>query len=262
MPDLPRPVTAAGEGVARHPVVQHGARLGYAVSGALHILMGVLALRLALGDTRAEPDQSGALTALAATPVGWLLLGLCLLGFLLLAVWQGVQVVRRNPVGGRGRAAAKAIVYLVLAGGALGFLIGRPSSSVAQTSDITARLLAWPLGWLLVAVVGVAVVGVGCFHLVKGARQSFRDDLVEDPGRGVVVLGMVGFLAKGLALIAVGALFVQASWTHDPTKSTGLDGALNALLRLPAGSLLVGAVGLGFAAYGLYSFARARYAHT
>ncbi len=158
--NLPDPRAVADE-AARHPALQLGARLGYAVSGVLHLLMGGLAVQLATGNTRAEPDQSGALAALAVTPVGWLFLGLVVLGFALLAAWQILQMVRRNPVGGRGKAAAKALVYLALAGGAAGFLTGRPTSSVQQSRDVTALLLGWPAGWVLVGVVGLAVVGVG-----------------------------------------------------------------------------------------------------
>ena len=40
----------------------------------------------------------------------------------------------------------------------------------------------------------------------------------------------------------------------------GLDGALRALLALAYGPLLVGAVGVGFIAYGFFCLFRARYA--
>lgn len=268
-PDVPQPVEdaaravgAVAEAAAQHPVVQGGARLGYAVSGALHLLMGMLAVRLALGDHQAEPDQSGALATLAGSPFGWALLALCIAGFVLLGAWNAVQVVRRRPIGSRVKAAAKGVLYLALAGGAVGFLEGTAESSSTQTRDATALLMGLPLGTLLVGLTGVAVVGVGVFHVVKGGWRRFVHDLVEHPATAVVALGVLGYVAKGLALVGVGVLFVQAAWLHDPARSTGLDGALSTLLQWLAGPSIVGAIGLGFAAYGLYSFARARYART
>ena len=64
----------------------------------------------------------------------------------------------------------------------------------------------------------------------------------------------------GEALALVGGLFVSAALTADPTKAKGLDGALRSLLALPLGRVLLILVAVGLAAYGIYSFARARYA--
>ncbi len=76
----------------------------------------------------------------------------------------------------------------------------------------------------------------------------------------MVRLGRLGYVAKGVALGIVGVLFLVAAATHDPGKAGGLDAALRALLGVPAGGVFVSLVALGFACFGVYSFARARYA--
>jgi hypothetical protein len=76
----------------------------------------------------------------------------------------------------------------------------------------------------------------------------------------VTVLGVVGYVAKGLALVAVGVLFAVAAVTFDPSKAKGLDGALKALAHLPFGTVILVAVGIGVIAYGVYLGARARLA--
>lgn len=112
--------------------------------------------------------------------------------------------------------------------------------------------------------IGLGVLASGVWHVIKGARQKFLEDLRATPGgelgRGVRVLGTIGYVAKGLALAAVGVLFAVAAWQADPDEAQGLDGAISSLRDLPAGPLMVAAIGVGFAAYGLYAFARARYA--
>jgi hypothetical protein len=51
-----------------------------------------------------------------------------------------------------------------------------------------------------------------------------------------------------------------AAWTADAQDVKGLDGALKSFLALPFGRALLTVVALGIAGYGVYSFARARYA--
>lgn len=48
--------------------------------------------------------------------------------------------------------------------------------------------------------------------------------------------------------------------TARELSARGLDGALQSRLDLPAGAWLLTATALGFAAYGVYCVARARYA--
>ena len=62
-------VRASAARAQRSPAVEKGARLGYAASGLLHLLLGWLALQLVLGHA-ATADQTGALAALAATGLG------------------------------------------------------------------------------------------------------------------------------------------------------------------------------------------------
>ena len=71
---------------------------------------------------------------------------------------------------------------------------------------------------------------------------------------------VLGYIAKGLALVVVGVLFLIAAWTQRASEATGLDGALHKLLGLPYGRIVLAVVAAGFAAYAVYSFARARYA--
>ncbi len=244
---------------ADHPIIEAGARLGYAASGLLHLVLAWLALQLAIGRGGGSADQTGAMSQLAGTAVGGALLWVLLAGFVLLGLWQVTEAVARRGKD-RVKPAAKAVVYAALAFSTVSVIQGSAGSSDQQTQSATARLMSQPAGVWLVGVVGAGVVAVGVFHVVKGARAGFLKDLRERPRRWVVVIARLGYLGKGLALGAVGALFAAAAITHDPAEAGGLDQALHRLLALPAGPVLVAAIAVGFACYGLYSFARARYA--
>lgn len=257
-------VKSAARRAGDHPAVEMGARLGYAASGLLHLLMGWIAVRVATGSgSGGTADQSGALGTLAKAPGGGLVLWLAVAGFALLALWQLSDTVT-GGLGGetsdRVKAGAKAVLYAALAWTSLSFARGSGSSSRQQTRDFTASLLRAPGGRVLVGLVGLVVLGVGVYHVTKGWQKKFLRDLREDPGTWAVRAGQVGYVAKGVALGVLGVLFVLAGVRRTAKDAAGLDAALRTLRDVPAGSVLLIAIGLGIAAYGIYSFARARYA--
>jgi hypothetical protein len=120
--------------------------------------------------------------------------------------------------------------------------------------------MAKPFGQVLVAAVGLAVIGVGIYHVVKGWKRKFLADLDSNPGPWVVKAGRFGYIAKGIALAVVGVLFGLAALHENAKEATGLDGALRSFLGAPFGRVILTLVALGFVAYGIYSFARARHA--
>ena len=248
--------------VADHRLVDAGVRAGYAVSGLLHLLIAWLGLQVAFGRKGANADPSGALALVAGNPLGLIVLVAIVVAFVLLAVWQLGECVRGPDTGDRVKAGAKALVYLSLAWSAVLFLMGVGTSGQAQAKDATATLMDLPFGPVLVVVVGIGVAAVGGYHIFKGWTERFRSDLVSTPSRSIVLAGKVGYIAKGVALIAVGIGLVTAGVTSRASKSQGLDGALHYLVELPWGQPVVVLVAAGFAAFGVYSFSRARRAKT
>ena len=83
-----RDVTRAAGNVESQPLVQTGARVGYAVNGLLHLLIGWIALQLAWSGSGKTADQSGALQTLAANTLGRFTLWVAVVGFLALGLWQ------------------------------------------------------------------------------------------------------------------------------------------------------------------------------
>ncbi|WP_300676484.1 DUF1206 domain-containing protein [Nocardioides sp.] len=256
-------VTRVARRAGNHDALTGAARVGFVVNGLLHLLIGWIALQVAFGGHRSgngKADQSGALSTLADNTLGHVLLWVAVAGFLGLALWQLTETITGAELGDKIKAGAKTVVYLAVGWTALTFARGGSSSSGRQSRTFTARLLDAPMGVVLVVVIGLAVVAVGAYHVYKGVTTGFLDELTEHPGLTVVRLGQVGYVAKGVALAVVGCLFVGAALRHDPHEASGLDGALRTLREAPAGQALLAVVAVGLMAYGLFSFARARYA--
>ncbi|MEO5981323.1 MAG: DUF1206 domain-containing protein [Pedococcus sp.] len=261
-------VKQAASEASDHPALEAAARVGYATSGLLHLLIGWITLQVAFGGGGKNADQSGALASLAGNSAGKVALWIGVVGFVGLALWQVADAVVGHPGddkdawGGRAKAAGKAVVYLALAWSAFQFARGRSSggSSSKQSVDFTASLLEKPGGRILVVLIGIAIIGVGAYHVYKGATKKFLEDLVDHPGTWATRAGQVGYIAKGAALVIVGFLFALAGIHQQAKEASGLDGALKSLRDQAFGTTLLVVMALGFAAFGLYGFARAKHA--
>ncbi|HYN66497.1 MAG TPA: DUF1206 domain-containing protein [Ornithinibacter sp.] len=255
--------TSTARQAGNSQVVEWGARLGYAVLGLIHLLIAWIAIKVAwgIGGGSTNADTSGALETLTASGTGVVLLWVCVVGFLLLAVWQLFEAaLGHGETTDRVKAGAKGVTYLFFAWTTFKVGQGASSSAEKQTEDFTAGLMGSPGGRLLVAVLGLVVLGVAGYHVYKGWTKKFLEDLTEHPGDWAVTAGRIGYVAKGVALVIVGFFFLVAAWQADPDKAQGLDGALKTVKDQPFGPFLLTLVAAGIAAYGVYSFARSRYA--
>ena len=243
------------------------ARVGHAVNGLLHILIGGIALGVAFGSG-GQADQGGALTQLASSPGGVFLLWVVTIGLWALGLFEILETLRVPGSGKdawmkRAKEAGKAIAYLAIGFTAFTFATGGTSSSSGQSQGLTAQLLASPGGVFLVVLLGLGVIAIGVYFVMKGTKKKFLEDVdlpAGKTGRSVTTLGRVGYISKGIAIGVVGILFCIAAFTHDPSEATGLDGALKTLAALPLGTVILAVIALGLIAYGIYCFARAKYA--
>ena len=259
----------AAEAASNTKALDVVARSGFAVMALLHIVIGAIAIALALGQPgQAEP--TGAIEQLAANPWGPAVMWACLVGCAGLSLWQLSEATlraRRLPAGKRiGKLISSG--FLAVAYGSVGlsfagFAVGLRGDSGDSTKDFSTALIRGPFGVPALIALGLTVIGVGVYFIVKGVRKQFKVELhhFEGTRRGRVIsgLGVAGHVAKGVALILVGLLFVVAAARNQPGESTGLDGSLKALRDHPAGPYLLVAIAAGLISYGLFALIRARF---
>jgi hypothetical protein len=107
--------------VARSRTLRGLARVGLVGRAVLYALIGVLALRIAVGAETREADKTGAVQSVAGQPFGATLLWLMAVGFVAMTLWQASVA----GSGGRLRverveAALRTAVYLLIVGTMLG----------------------------------------------------------------------------------------------------------------------------------------------
>ena len=249
------------------------ARGGYAANGVVHILIGVIAVVVAAGGDGAT-DQSGALMTIAAVPLGFVALWAIAILLCALGVWQVLEgILAPTPTddrpgvarmwGQRIGAWGQAAIFIGLGVIAGSVALGAQIDTERAVEYASRGLLSIPGGPIVLTLIGLGIGIAGVVFIVMGLRRSFRNR-IEIPdhgfGKNLAALGLVGFVAKGIALAIVGVLLVAASLSGDADTAGGLDGALRALLSLDLGPWLVAVVGAGFIAYGVFCLFRARFA--
>ena len=259
----------AAEAASNSTWLDVAARSGFAVMAVLHIVIGAIAIALVLG-VPGQADPTGAIEQLAANPWGPAVMWAAFSACAGLSLWQLSEATLRARHLPRGERLGKLISsgFLAVAYGSVGlsfagFALGQRGDSGDSTRDFSTALVQSPFGVPALVGLGLTIIGVGVYFIVKGFGKRFKDELHHfegtHRGRLISVLGVTGHVAKGLALILTGLLFVIAAATNNPSSSTGLDGSLKALRDHPFGPYLLLAIGTGFIAYGGFALVRARF---
>jgi hypothetical protein len=269
--ELKQAVNAA-ENVTNSRTLEVLARAGFAASGVLHLLVGAIAIRLAMGGA-GNADFSGAVAELATQPAGPFLLWASFAACAALALWQVNDAIfdynhlpTKQKVGRKAKAVLQALVYAGLALTLMSFAMGTGSGGDNQkaASDLTFTLIKAPGGVAILVILGAAIAVTGVVYGIRGLRKSFEKHLVMPTNpkvrTAVRALGVVGYVAKGAVLLLTGLLIVIATLQAHPEDSTGLDGGLRALRHQPFGVYLLAAVGAGLICYGVFMIVRARLA--
>lgn len=254
------------------------ARIGLVAKGVSFGIVGVLAIKLALGHGGEATSRQGALATLADESFGKVLLVLLAFGFAAYAIWRFVQAfAEREDDEGEAKGEAKkwgkrigyvgrGLIYAALAVTAVKLLTnsGGGESQNEQARKSTAMALDWPAGRWLVGLVGLAIIGAGIWNLYRGLTRKFEDrwrsgEMSETERRWGGRIGFAGHLARAVVFGLIGLFITKAAVEYDPKESIGLDGALQKLVNTDYGPYLLGLTAVGLICYGLYCFVDARY---
>jgi hypothetical protein len=266
------PVSTLTRQAERSAPVEIFGRIGMVCYGAVHVIVGYLAVRIATVDGGQRADQNGALKEIGSTSAGGIVLWVLAIGLFAFAVWQLLlaavgftwHIRKRTRIVKRLGACVRAVVGAAIAVLAIKLATGNGGAdSNERSKTFTGRLLELPAGRLLVGLAALIVIGFGIGAIVTGVRQTFMRDLntFELPAgtqRWVRRLGTIGYAAKGVAIGIVGVLLGIAALQRNAGKAGGLDAALHTLAAQPLGPYLLVAVAVGLAAFGIYCFAAAR----
>jgi hypothetical protein len=247
-------------------------RAGLTARGVMYVLIGIIAVQIAVQGSQQQADRAGAVRLVAQTALGTIALWLLVAGFAGMALWRLSEAAGGSPGPGGRKATTRlaslavAVFYAVVTYGILKYAlgIGQLSSSDTQSQDLTAAALKHPGGQWIVAIAGVIVVIAGLCFMYSAARLTFLRYLQLGSAsartrKAVTQLGRIGGIARGLVFATIGVFLVIAAKDADPAQAKGIDSALRALAHTPLGPVLLAIVALGLVTFGIYSWCEARW---
>jgi hypothetical protein len=155
-------------------------------------------------------------------------------------------------------------LYLATAWFALQLALGSAGESGDATHDMTATLMAKPLGQWLVGLVGAVVLGSALYQMYLAYSARFteclkREEMTHEQYQAASWAGRLGYGARSVAFTLIGGFLIVAAWRAQPDEARGLGGALAALAEQPFGPSLLLVVALGLIAYGAFMVIQARF---
>ncbi|MWA15214.1 DUF1206 domain-containing protein [Streptomyces sp. BA2] len=260
---------AVGRRSAEKETLTAAGRAGFVARGVVYVLIGVLALRIALGSGGKQADRQGALAQVAEQPFGKAMLWALVVGFGCMALWRGSRALNRGPrrkAGSRALDGGRAVFYVFVCWATASYAAGgsQGSSGDAKSQDWTKSALELPYGRILVGAAGCVLIGVGVVLAVRAMMRRFlrQLDLSSLKGRSrqvVTALGVTGGAARGAVFAAAGIFIVTAAVQFDPDEAKGVDATLRSFAHTPVGPWLLAAVAAGLILFGVFSFASARW---
>jgi len=265
----PAQVSARARRASDSPAAHVLARAGLAARGVIYILIGWVAILVALGHSSKEADQEGALQLLAGKPYGLVSLWLLGIGFAGYSLWRLSEAAfgvtgEGNGAGPRLKSLARAVVYAGFAYLTFTIIAGSQGSQSRRQQDLTAKIMHHPGGRWLVGIAGLVIVVVGLALVVEGLRRKFMkfmqtNQMSPRVRRIVERLGMVGTTARGVVFALAGVLVIEAAVAYRPAKAGGVDKALHTLRNQPFGEYLLFIAALGLVVFGVYALCEARW---
>ncbi|MFJ8922023.1 protein of unknown function (DUF1206) [Streptomyces sp. LamerLS-316] len=260
---------------SRGRAVDLGARAGFVARGVIYLLVGTLALRIAFSDGGGQQaDRGGAIAEIAAKPFGSILLwalGVALAG---MALWRlseaffGQAGPDGDKAGKRAVAAARFVFYAFVSYSVLSYAAGDKGSgsgsSDRQTDDVTARALEWTGGQWIVGIAGAGVIVAGLWMAYRALTRKYHKhlktgEMTRRSRQAVDVVGVFGGTVRGAVFATAGGFAVAAAVRHEPGRAKGMDDTLRSFTETPAGPWLLVLIAIGLAAFGLFSWANARW---
>jgi len=248
------------------------ARAGLVARGLMYVLVGIIAVQVAIDGSHQQADRTGAVRLVAQTAFGTAILWLLVIGFAGMTLWRLSEAAWGSPEAGGRKASkrlanlARAVFYAVVTYGILKYAlgIGQPASSDSQSQDLTATALKYQGGQVIVALAGVVIAIAGLYVIYRAYKLKFLKHLrlgsASTRTRKVVTrLGQIGGIARGLVFATIGVFLVVAAKDANPRQAKGIDSALRALAHTPLGPWLLVVVAIGLMMFGVYSWCEARW---
>lgn len=242
------------------------ARWGFIANAVVYLVVGVLAVRWAIGEGGRITDPDGAFMAIRRASGGKAFLLALVPGFFSYALWRVLSALFDGESDGSTAAGIAIRVFGVIKGcayAALGLDAIRLALGTASgKQNWTDRLLASQFGPLLLFVIGSAILAFAGYEMYRAYRarlsQGLRlHGLATSTRRWIVSVSRFGIAARAVVIGTFGWLAVKSVLSGHPARTPETAQSIRTAGQSEPAFYL--AIGAGLVAYGIYLAVLSRY---
>lgn len=254
------------------PWIDKIARIGLIAKGVVYVILGTLAFMAAFeiaGQTNRDSNKEGVFNSIKEFPGGVIVLFLLAAGLICYSIWRGVQTFSNGNGSGikwtkRVRYFFSGLIYLSLAGTAIQMIIRNKNKSDDENQYWVSEMLNHSFGQWFVGVGACILAGIGMYQLYYGLSEKYKKHVQElnlhSNGSSLLLRsGKIGYMARGIVWLIIAFLLLRAALHNNSSEAGDMSKAFSFIENASLGSYLLGALGIGLLAYGVFNFIRARY---
>ena len=119
-------------------------------------------------------------------------------------------------------------------------------------------------GQLVIGLAALVLAGVGIYQIYYGLSEKYRKHVQQlnlHSSRSSLLLraGKAGYISRGIVWLIIAYLLLRAALHNNSSEAGDTGKAFEFIESSAFGSYLLGALGVGLIAYGVFNFIRARY---
>ena len=246
------------------------ARIGFAAKGVVYLMLGMLALRAALGAGGRIMAPNGVVHRILDSRHGTTLVAVLAIGLGGYALWRFLEAfgdanrkgTKPTSVVIRAGYALSGLIYGMLAYDAARLAIGEPGRP--ERSHVARFILGGPLGPALVVLVALGLLAYAMHQFVRAIRGQVDDELSlgaapRSTGTWLARITNFGTGARAVVFAMLAVLLIRAAATPVAAVRVDATDAMRFAAGLPEGRWWLAFVASGFAAYGVEQFVQAFY---
>ncbi len=249
-------------------VVDKLGRIGLVAKGIVYIAMGALAFMAAFewaGHDEKEASRNGVFEWLQDTGGNFLLIVISV-GLACYCIWRFVQAFTDKTKKGRERLRYffSGLAYSSVAFTAAGLALHKNKDDGDSNQHWVSEALSNSYGEIIVGIGALIFVAIGIYQLHYGLSGKYKKhieglNLQDEKAKLLLKFGKIGYVSRGLVWLLLSFLLARAAWFSKASEAGDTGKAFRLVENETYGSYILGAIGLGVIAYGIFNFVRARY---
>jgi hypothetical protein len=242
--------------------------IGLIAKGIVYLAMGALAFMAAFelaGHDEKEASRKGVFEWLQATGGSFLLI-LISAGLAFYCIWRFVQAFtdKSKKPKERLRYFFSGLAYSSVAFTAAGLALHKNKKDGDGNQHWVSEALNKPYGELIVGIGALIFVAIGIYQLYYGLSGKYKKhvdglNLQDEKAKVLLKVGKVGYISRGLVWLLLSFLLARAAWFNKASEAGDTGKAFRLVENESYGSYILGAIGIGLIAYGIFNLVRAKY---